>query len=316
MFDAKRSEALRLDGHGGYTLHLVYSPDGETIASGDVNGVVKIWRVDTGSEQHSWRPHPTDAATTAIRALGFSPDSTLLATVGDDKQLAVWDAETAEKLTRIDLKPERPNELVFLQENRMLAMRDHAKVKFWDWQTGVSTTSDVTYHGYPRFSKNGRFIAIGTADERIAVWDLVANRRMVKFTEHGIRTPRCGISNDGRLVAARDYRGSDRPLLVWDAHRGRRIRSLNERRYYIDELVFSPNNRYLLVAGRMGEVKLRGGLVSSVFTLWDLESGDPVPIVHSEDAGDGCYAADFSPDGRYFATGDKAGPLHVWKMPD
>jgi hypothetical protein len=61
--------------HPGILTRVALSPDGRTLASGSVDGVVKVWDTDTGAERCELPRHGR-----FIRALAFSPEGRLLAT--------------------------------------------------------------------------------------------------------------------------------------------------------------------------------------------------------------------------------------------
>ncbi|MFG1608744.1 WD40 repeat domain-containing protein [Actinoplanes sp. NPDC049265] len=69
---------------------LAFSPDATLLAVGGSNGLVGLWRVDTGRPLrhfvHDLLGHP-------VRAVAFAPDGTLLAAVGGD-HLKVRDLRT------------------------------------------------------------------------------------------------------------------------------------------------------------------------------------------------------------------------------
>lgn len=48
MHDSTTHEALRLEGHGNTISCVEFSPDGKLLASGDYDGLVKIWSLKAG----------------------------------------------------------------------------------------------------------------------------------------------------------------------------------------------------------------------------------------------------------------------------
>ncbi|HUF39251.1 MAG TPA: WD40 repeat domain-containing protein [Anaerolineales bacterium] len=69
-------------------LALAFSPDGSLLVTGDSNGGVQIWDVETGERLADLRGH-----TLAITAIAFSPDGTAIATSSRDGTVRVWGVE-------------------------------------------------------------------------------------------------------------------------------------------------------------------------------------------------------------------------------
>jgi len=82
---------------------LAFSPDASLLAVGGSNGMVGLWRVDTGRPQ---RHFIHDLLGAPVRAVAFSADGTLLASVGG-RHLKVRDVRTGHVL----LKREHPHDL-------------------------------------------------------------------------------------------------------------------------------------------------------------------------------------------------------------
>ena len=72
---------------------VVFSPDGELLATRNMDGAVYIWDVETGALVQSLADHAGGVA-----YVGFSPDGTLLATASDDGTAGLWDVGTGERI--------------------------------------------------------------------------------------------------------------------------------------------------------------------------------------------------------------------------
>ena len=70
---------------------LEISPDGDQIAVGDSDGLVSIWRADTGAFLHSLK------VGSSINSFAFSPDGTLLAVASNDPSATLWNTATGER---------------------------------------------------------------------------------------------------------------------------------------------------------------------------------------------------------------------------
>jgi WD40 repeat protein len=71
-------------------MSVAYSPDGKRIASGDTEGVLKIWEAATGQETLTLKANAGQ-----VRCLAFSRDGKWLLSAGLHGTLTVWDASHA-----------------------------------------------------------------------------------------------------------------------------------------------------------------------------------------------------------------------------
>ena len=78
--------------HENYTTTLVFSPDGETLASSGYDGGIKLFAFPTGDLQR-WQQWGKDRRDSTLYGAAFSPDGSTLVTCGTnvDKTLHFWD---------------------------------------------------------------------------------------------------------------------------------------------------------------------------------------------------------------------------------
>src|SRR5688572_30324641 len=87
-------------GHPGAVTAIAISPGGSTIAGGvgeaRLAGTIHLWSVGGKDVQRTWSGHKF-----VTSGLAFSPDGRLLASVGFDDSLALWDTTTGKELCRL-----------------------------------------------------------------------------------------------------------------------------------------------------------------------------------------------------------------------
>ena len=81
-----------LKGHTSDVGCLAYSADGKLLASGSIDGVIKLWDVAASKERATVKG---DAV--SVYSLAFSPDGKLLAAGGSTGAVKLWDVAAGEQ---------------------------------------------------------------------------------------------------------------------------------------------------------------------------------------------------------------------------
>src|SRR5581483_8531311 len=87
-------EHSRFQGRGSPTVSISFSPDGKWLASGDHEGVVKLWEVSPCRLRFSVIHTPQRA----VHSLKFAPDGAGLASGCSDSTIKIWDTRTGQEL--------------------------------------------------------------------------------------------------------------------------------------------------------------------------------------------------------------------------
>ena len=75
----------RFDGHAGAVLCVAFSADRKMIASGGIDGTVRVWTADEGIQLETFTGH-----TGAVQAVAFGPDGGVVYSGGADGTLRRW----------------------------------------------------------------------------------------------------------------------------------------------------------------------------------------------------------------------------------
>jgi WD40 repeat protein len=204
LWDAAAGVVRRvLAGHAKPVRSLAFAPDGRTLLSGDIQGIVRSWDLETGgSRELAASIHRGD---TRVGAAWFSTDARTIAATVSDGAVVLRDADSgAIRQTLL-----RPNELVlsaaFSPDGRSIAVGGTgARVDVFDVATGRAKGSwslpspNATALA---FTPDGRGLAVASGPDGTVMLCDVASRRE-RLTLKGIGPIRgLSFTQDGQSLA-------------------------------------------------------------------------------------------------------------------
>ena len=152
-----------------------FSPDGNVLASGAMDGTVKLWNTRTGVPLANFVAHDAQ-----MRDVEFSSNG-LLATCSSecDGTIKLWDASTGKHRTTI---PEKGNvfSVSFSPDGTLLATagpgNQKNQIRIWDAATGqrlarLEDYSTISVRGVA-FSPDGKLLVSGSGDKTVRIWEI------------------------------------------------------------------------------------------------------------------------------------------------
>ena len=89
LYDCATGREFQLTGHKDFVSNLAFSPDGTTIASGSMDGTIRLWNATNGTPRAQLPGHMQETTDVA-----FSPDGRTLASVSNGESLKFWHLPT------------------------------------------------------------------------------------------------------------------------------------------------------------------------------------------------------------------------------
>ncbi|RKU31628.1 hypothetical protein C6497_01495 [Candidatus Poribacteria bacterium] len=151
---------FQLKGHSHSVSSVDFSPDGKTITSGSYDNTLIIWDSDTGQLIQQLKGH-----TDAVTSVKYSPDGKTLVSTGEDRNIRLWDFETGGEL---GLLPNSTYKSIhFSPDGNTIATNNWGSVELWDIHKEIKIRTynienlNVLSLSY---SPDGNIIAIGNSD--------------------------------------------------------------------------------------------------------------------------------------------------------
>lgn len=218
---------------GSINRGLAFSPDGQTLATGDDSGVwsegahysERLWDVATGKEVREFAPRPTP-----IKAVAFTPDGGKLVSLGDPAVLRVHDLKTGTELSVVPAAHHAAlSSLAFSPDGRTVATAgEDGGIRLWEAATGkpVRALPEVRRRAILRvaFAPDGRTLAAGSL-QGVRFWDVATGKYAGQLPAGTSSDDNLvAYSPDGRLLATgpRDLHPGE--LRFWDVATNREVK--------------------------------------------------------------------------------------------
>lgn len=296
-----------LQGHRGWVTSVTFSCDRSTLASGGVDGALRLW--DVGASEPRDRDVP-QAHSSDLVALAFAPSNKLVATGASnlDGVVRLWDvSDEPRQLAPVRVGGETVDCLAFSPDSRLLAVGGSNKnVRLWD-VSGPEPQARAVLKGHTDFVKSfvfshdGSLLVTAGKDTTIRLWNLARywSKEMAVLQGRWGQVQTVAFAADDRSLA---FGSIDQTVRVWDLTSG------------------SPFERIIL-RGHIGVVRLvqfnpDGTLLSICdggrIILWNVAEGKKLREWLLPRAK--VYSMAMTHDGRYLATGNNDGSVSVYRL--
>jgi eukaryotic-like serine/threonine-protein kinase len=230
------NELLTLIGHSKRIRAVDVSPDGKMIATGSLDGTVRIWNAETGEELRKFDFAITNKGT-EINDVTFSKTGEKLAIVG------------FEALSLIDIKTYR-------QINTDLNQFADKNVLLMGWKVA--------------FSPLEKTLAVGNYYGEVIFLDSDKLNIIKVLRNHQVNVKSLAYSPDGKTLATGSW---DRTVKFIDVHTGEVVNELKGHFAGVHELAYSPDGKILATASGDFNVNLWNSELVSKSNAFSIDSG-------------------------------------------
>lgn len=213
------------------------STDGITLAN-EQNRQIRLWKFRSNTTEPIITDIKSDSKLESSRVvMALSPDGTRLAAAARAAHkiyypIWVWDANTGELLSTLEVHTRWIQTLVFSPDSKTLASGDIGNtIRLWNMDTGTDRAffkvSTGNFHALT-FSPNGKFLASGNNDGKVRLWDATVKKQkgsgmlrqytpLLTLKGHKNQVSALAFSSDGKtLITASSYGN----IRVWDTTTG------------------------------------------------------------------------------------------------
>ena len=224
-------------GHEGEVMALAFAPDGELITAGS-DGSLRWWDAASGVEIR------TVATGAAVNGMAVSPTGDLIATIGADDVVRLWNARTGEPAGDVSLNGVAITALAFSPTGDSLALGGvDGSLYLWNVTAGTLAENWDAHSGAVRalaFHPEARFLVSGGDDAESKVWALPSGDLRLALPTGPVNA--LSLSSNGYTLAVG---GPGRDVELWDAEGGGRQAVLSGHQGSIEGLAYSEDGMVL-----------------------------------------------------------------------
>ena len=257
--------------------HLIICTTGASSIVGDTRELnnVYVWNLIDFTLKAQWKAHAKGNV-----CLSISQDGKYLATGGADRTIKIWAWNTFKEVATFRGHIDRIRQVEFLKNGNYLVSNSFdSTIRIWDIKNNLEQKILRNHEDYfilnksPRkshfqrisclvASSDNQFIATGSPDETVRVWDVKSGQQLYKFDGVKEDVTAIAFSPNNKFIAFGERKTLPSRVFIWNLVNGKLFREFESSDWYMEYLKFSPDGEYFLGCDGV-----------SIGRLWDVNSG-------------------------------------------
>jgi WD40 repeat protein len=193
---------------------LAFSPDGNILAAGGDDRVIRLWNLADGTLRSTFTGHPN-----ATMSLAFAPDGAFLASGGGDGTVKLWNVADGALTATVPASSRWIRSVVFAPDGKMLASAEEDRtIKLWDAASGrlLRSLADQRWPRSLAFAPDGRFLVSGGQDGLVKLWNPATGELQRQVSGHSEAILCLAYAPDGNSIVSASL---DNTIRLWNFER-------------------------------------------------------------------------------------------------
>ena len=333
-----KAKICSFDGHLDSVNCVCFNENSGLLASGSIDSCLIVWDLKDFSKKICIKEHK--ASVNSLIFWKHPMMNEILVSVSDDQTMKSWNIEMWNLIKNIELSEEAHSICKIKNKSEIAILGKNSKISLLPLQL----KQDFTLSGHSEwvrsvcFSPDGQFIASGSYDKTIKLWNLREQKEAFTLLGHSGLVRSVCFSPDGKFVASGSL---DQTIKLWNLQEQKEVFTLSGYSHSVESVCFSPDGKFVSSGSYDKTIKLWNlreqkeaftflghlGLVRSVcfspdgkfiascsddcrIKLWNLQEKKEV-LTFSDYS---VFSVCFSPDGKFIASSSNDGTIKLWNL--
>jgi WD40 repeat protein/predicted Ser/Thr protein kinase len=250
------AELRTIAGPKGSMHSLAVEPEGNRAATGGVDGLIRLWNIQTGTEGATLTGH-----TWSVTGLAFGPSGNRLVSGSLDRTVRIWDLAGGTPIRVIEGHETPVRAVAINRAGDLIAsaagddLLNVGELKLWDAATGRLRRTFRGHSGIVTAVAFGaeNVLASAATDGTVRLWNVETGKQTLLVPAQAGPVLALAISSDGsQLLSA----GEDGTIHLWDSRNAQGLAQLRGHSDAVLALAASRSGQRIASASTDGTIKL------------------------------------------------------------